>query len=939
LLGALSSFPESPAPGSDSSRALHAAVLLAAGRVDVAESDLKNIQGSSPFAGALRELVAAVKHQPVSPLTVPGTGSEWIARSYYFQSRGQLTEALEAARQASMKSPRFGAAWVRVAELEFGFGHTDQALAALDKGLQLSPKNAEGLALKGFLLSAQNHFAEAMNYFDQAIAADGALGNAWLGRGLVRIRKGQNHEGLSDLQVAATLEPQRSILRSYLGKAFSDNYDVPHARKELGMAQQLDPNDPTSWLYMALLDQEGNRINEAINDLERSKELNQNRSVFRSRLLLDQDQAVRGANLASIYRDAGMFDRSVQEASRAVNNDYANYSAHLFLANSYDTLRDPKLINLRYETPWFSELLVANLLMPVNGGNLSQNISQQEYSKLFASDGMGIFSRTEYSSHGDWIEKGSVYGVFGQTSFSIDGDYRSERGFRPNNDLEQRGGAARIKQQITEKDSVFVQVGLFYSESGDVAQYYNQTNASRTFRAEEDQEPSLLVGYHREWSPGNHTLFLFGRIDDTLKLKDPASAALAHTTFTFIDTGGNLVTNDFLSNLSGTDFHYHSDLEAYSTELQQIWQTHELTFIGGGRYQFAWADTSSRLDRPPPNPISTPIASHQSFDSELDRFSVYGYGNWQILDSLSLSAGVTYDQLHYPRNIDTAPIIDSESTEEHLSPKGGVIWSPLKDTHLRGYYSQSLGGAFFDQSVRLEPVQIAGFNQAYRSLIPESVAGQVPATRFETWGFGWDQRIEKTGTYLFAQFEWLDSDATRAVGILTNDVTGGSPLTPDQASSTRESLDYTEKALILALNQLIGKEWSLGVRYKMTYADLQAKFKQLSSASGSAFLNQDVQSTLHQVNLFAIYQHRCGFFAEFDAIWSQQSNRNYTPDIPGDDFWQFDFYAGYRFLQRRAEVRIGVLNLTDEDYKLNPLTLYNELPRERMVTASLKLNF
>ena len=74
------------------------------------------------------------------------------------------------------------------------------------------------------------------------------------------------------------------------------------------------------------------------------------------------DAAVRGANLATIYRNVGLQDLSVQEAARAVDNDYANHSAHLFLASSYDALRDPNNINLRYETPWFSELLLANLL-------------------------------------------------------------------------------------------------------------------------------------------------------------------------------------------------------------------------------------------------------------------------------------------------------------------------------------------------------------------------------------------------------------------------------------------------------------------------------------------------------------------------------------------------------------------------------------------------
>ena len=54
---------------------------------------------------------------------------------------------------AGKNQPGFGAAWIRVAELEFGFGRTSEALAALNKGLDLSPRNAEGLALKGFLLT------------------------------------------------------------------------------------------------------------------------------------------------------------------------------------------------------------------------------------------------------------------------------------------------------------------------------------------------------------------------------------------------------------------------------------------------------------------------------------------------------------------------------------------------------------------------------------------------------------------------------------------------------------------------------------------------------------------------------------------------------------------------------------------------------------------
>jgi len=36
---------------------------------------------------------------------------------------------------------------------------------------------------------------------------------------------------------------------------------------------------------------------------------------------------------------------------------------------------------------------------------------------------------------------------------------------------------------------------------------------------------------------------------------------------------------------------------------------------------------------------------------------------------------------------------------------------------------------------------------------------------------------------------------------------------------------------------------------------------------------------------------------------------------------------------------LGLLNLTDRDYHLNPLTLYQELPRHRTLAVQLQINF
>ena len=397
LLAAMGAFSVGKVPPGDATRIYQAALLLSVGRVDEAQQLLTPLAASAGPAQALGELIAAVQFKEWTRSAPPTTASEWLAESYYLQSRARLDDALAAARTAATRAPAFGFAWVRVAELEFSFARVPAASAALEIGLKHAPRHAQGLALRGFVAAARDRAPEALKWFDDAIRVDGGLGNAWLGRGLVRIRQGQRVAGRQDLQTAAALEPNRALLRSYLGKAFSHEGRDALAQKELRVARELDPNDPTAWLYSALLNQQRHCINTAIRDLETSQTLNDHQALFRSRLLLDQDRAVRSANLAALYRDAGMEDLSVREAGRAVNADYANYSAHRFLAASYDATRDPKFFNLRYEAPARSEWLIANLLAPVGAGTLSRNLAQQDYVRLFETDGFGVSSATEYS--------------------------------------------------------------------------------------------------------------------------------------------------------------------------------------------------------------------------------------------------------------------------------------------------------------------------------------------------------------------------------------------------------------------------------------------------------------------------------------------------------------------------------------------------------------
>ncbi len=948
LLAALEKYPATRRPDSDNERIYYAALLLSVGQVEQTEAVLASLSngGNSGrpqrLALALRQLIAAVKHQPVFPNPKPELATEFLADSYYEQSRAipdiSLKTALNLAKQAAALSPKSGFAWERVAELEFDFGQIKPALKSLDKSLALAPRNAQALALKGFMIATQNRTREAIVWFDRALAADSALGNAWLGRGLCRIRLGDKVGGREDLLIAAALEPQRAELRSYLGKAYAGAGDFPRAEKELQLAKHLDPNDPTPWLYSALLNQENNGINDAIRDLEKSEKLNGNRSVYRSQLLLDQDQAVRSANLAGLYQDAGMFDVSIREAARAVSYDYANYSAHLFLANSYDQLRDPEWSNLRYETPANAEFFIANLLAPANAGTLSPVISQQEYSRLFEQNRFGVVSDTEYLSRGAWMQSGAQYGTFGGFSYDLEAKYNYDPGQRPNDDFDERDLSLTIKQQLTPQDSIFLSAEQEKIERGDTLEYYDPSMAQPTLRIHEEQDPNLFLGYHHEWGPGVHTLFLAARLTGDETIDDSNS--------------GQLLADELSGPISsvtvfGVNQTFNVSPEIYSTELQQIWEQPEHTTVLGARYQ--WGDFHYQNVEQNPSPFTVAllfedptVATVQDFTTDFHRLNLYGYHEWQIADSLMLIGGLSYDYLHLPANVATTPFSSQEKSIDQISPKAGLIWTPAPNTTFRAAYTRSLSGATFDQSVRLEPTEVAGFNQAFRSIIPESAVGDTSGAQFDTCDFSIEQRFQ-TGTYLGLSGEILYSKGQQLAGSFVDDGinNNGFPF----ASGLNESLYYRERSLTFTIDQLFGKQWSAGARYQLSQANLDVSYPDVPanlppSLIGTPFQQRkSLDSVLHQLNLHANWNHPSGLFSTIEGNWYMQSNAEFSPAEPGDEFWQFNFFAGYRFAHRKAELSVGLLNITGQDYRLEPLNLYNEMPRQRTLAVRFQFNF
>ncbi|MEO5914554.1 MAG: FecR domain-containing protein [Luteolibacter sp.] len=1010
LLGSLANWPANYHPRSAQAQVYHAMVLLAVGEVEGARSALSSVPANVSGRRAIEEMMDAVNFEKRDGEQEPGTASGWLARSYYEQSRAtaepkepHLEQALTAARKSLELAPDFGYAAVRVAELEFSFGRTKAGMKELARGLQLTPRNAQAYSLQGFMYSDWNCIAAARASFEIAIELDSALGTAWLGRGLCDIRSGRVEAGLGDLQTATILEPNRSLFHSYLGKAASQFGNNKPAMEDLDFAKKIDPADPTPWLYSALVLQEQYKPNKAIHDLQKSIELNDNRRLYRSSMLLDQDRAVRGANLAKIYQYNGMREVAVREATRAVESDYTNPSAHLFLANSFDALRDPDRILLRNETPWFNELLLSNMLSPVGGGPLSQFVSQEEYSKLLESDGIGGSFVNQWRGNSDIRSTASVFGTEGKVSYGLDAYYQNDTGDRPNSEMRLQELYGQFKWQPS-PDDIFYFLGKWAAQKGgDNTQNYDNTTSPYATHSsfEENQEPGLLLaGWNHRWAPGSNTLFLAGRLNFEQTQKSPLSQQLlverdndemldsgflvkktlpfgvevedyANDKFDGSITskpGGFVKYSDALlkemknhlgkgtvGRVYSRDFNFdaHREFDVYSGEIQQIEQTDCNTLLLGGRWQQGKIEADENLKYIPAldGGFSNP-ASKQHLESDFRRTGLYAYDYWNVLPQLTLLGGVAWDTIDHPDNFRNPPVNDRQKFDQDVSGKFGFTWQPTRSVTFRGLAAGGMGGLSFDESVRLEPSQLSGFNQAYRTVLSESVAGSVEAPLYQIYGLSAEGVLPER-TWWGASVNFIDQEVSRTRGIFTGYVMPGAPLSPTFfADSTREDLDYQEGSFALTLNRLLGDEFAVGAGYRVTMSELQTRLPELPVARATD------EATLQEFGLHGDWNSPTGWFAHVEAnayiqrfgedntydglratVNTDNRHGNDLPERNGDDFIQFNAWAGYRFYRNLCEVSAGVLNIGGTDYQLSPLNPYADIARERTFFMFCRMSF
>jgi tetratricopeptide (TPR) repeat protein len=719
--GALEALDAAPEAARDARYwTYRAGVLLNVGRVDEATVAIDRALALAPEAGealAQRAIIAIVQNRPEEALAdarravelSPESSAAAVALSYALQANFRLEEAREVLRQASERTPDNALVFARLSEIEQSLGELGAAQRAAEQAVALAPELARTQMVQGFAALTRIDIGEAKAAFERAIALDSAEPLARLGLGLAIIRSGDLDTGGRQIEIAAGLDPNDSLIRSYLGKTYFEERRDPLDAEQYAIAKELDPNDPTPWFYNAIRLQLENRPVEALRELEKSIELNDNRLVYRSRLLLDQDLATRGTSLARIYDDLGFEQLGVNEAARALTLDPANSAAHRFLSDVY--VGRPRL-----EVARVSELLQAQMLQPVGRNPIQPSlaftdldlvarsgpaqVAFNEFTPLFTRNGVQVNATGVAGTDSTFGDEVAVTGLHGRTSLSVGQFHYQTEGFRENNDLEHNIYTVFGQSDLTENVSLQAEYRRRDTDRGDRRREFDPEVVDPTLR-DDIEEDVFRIGGRVTPAPGQ-----IGLVSGIYTDRED------HQQF---DRRGEFIEVDRRSKVK-------------QIEGQYLGTFGPLRLVAGaGR---AVVD-GRRVDT---NNARPPASRRQRQDDDVDANNVYLTATWAVSPTLDVTGRVGYADVDIDLGVNREHGGFDSVGMESFTPGIGMIWQPVDLLRLRAAAGRTLKGPFVaNQS--LQPTQLAGFNERFDDL---------DGTRADWLGFAADVRASET---------------------------------------------------------------------------------------------------------------------------------------------------------------------------------------------------
>ena len=906
-------------PGGDPALQLHKARLdLVAGEVEPARRTLESIGSSSPEYGLAQGLLAnlnlvanrkeeALKAAHRAVETSPESPSAHLNLSLVRQSYFDLPAATRSVKTALSLDPGFVPALVQYSQLFYGTGNSAEAQKVIEQALEVAPEEAAVRSALGFVLLGQGRTDAATLEFERAIQIDSGLANPRLGMGIALMRKGQFPDAVAEILVATTLEPRLSIYHSYLGKAFYEERKFEQAFSALEAATDLDPLDPTPHLYSGIFQNDLNRPGVAVDDFQESIRLNDNRAVYRSRFVLDQDRATRNVQLATAYNRLGLSEWANLETIVSNLDDPTNSSAHLFLANTF--------LNLPGRTGAAgSELLVGRLLLPVNSNSFN---SFNDFTTLYDRPDMNWTAAGAYGSFDSVLGRLVATGGTSRFAYGAVFDYDKTAGFRDGNDGQKAYTFANnFKFALSPHSDILVSYAHQQQRLGDIGQVLIKDETPDPDESTFTRSNRVEVGYHRRLRPGSELMFYFaGRTTEIVT--DDLNAVLSPSLFRQCRFAGVPPPCGFVSRRTSLETPNYTFQGAHYLKVKDFDFKYGVDFFEGRRDDklHLYYREDEALPFPPEDPeliVQDPILEEQ----DLSYRTLFLHSNYHVSPELTLTGGLNYEWSNDdnvfigPDDVigvddELNPIFGENNSDWRLNPQVGALYSPLKSSTLRvavirsrqALVSGGSAGAFTRE--RLVPVHVNGFL---------SNLNEVELARSWSYNLGWDQRIGRksfiraTG---FRRDREIPNAESNPLGLL------------------QESLFEGELyGAGVVWNQFLHNQVTFVTGYDFTQDEDLFSFRREHEGSAGFF-----------------YINPRGFFLSARENFFQQNGR-LGVELPETRVFTTDASVAYEFPEKRGLISFRVSNLFDRRYQflVDPLALSRRIPM-RQYEFTLRLNF
>lgn len=582
----------------------------------------------------------------------PGDAMPWVIRAYALQAAFALPEALDAVDKALALEPDNVTALVVRGRLLFGMGHTSEAKETIRLALNIAPENGDVNTLHGFIVFAERSEREAEVAFRRAIAADASLAEPHLGLGLLAMRQGKEDEALEEISAAVLLEPRRALHRSYWAKILYQLHRQQKALDVLDISQKIDSRDPTPDLYRAIIYRDLRQPGLAIAAFNEAIRKNDNRAVYRSRLLLDRDLAVKNVDLSLMYDQLGLLSWARKKATTSIRDDYTNASAHLFYAGTL-TGGDGRSWSRN------SENLLARLLMPANANTFN---TFNDYTTFFERPAFEADYSFTLGSQGTVNQDMMAFGALPAANLSYSVGYmpHATDGWQEGYFNRSRSLVGYAKWDVTPSCGLMASAARTSLTQGGRNAPRNEYDAPPEPRdSQESANNKYEVGYHFTVQPGAELLLHAAKVRD-----NEGILAYGQTIFPL---PGIRLTPFKKVRLS-------PDYLLLQGEFIKRQGAHQ--FILGGFYNKP-SGNGFYEDLIEIGPPPTVFSLQQTvFDDSSRMITGYLYDIWQIRRHLTLDAALYTDHLRKAEVI-SDDMRRREWSMDELGPRLGLVWTPF----------------------------------------------------------------------------------------------------------------------------------------------------------------------------------------------------------------------------------------------------------------------